>query len=160
MEGELPILQRRRIEAEVIRPIYEELAVEVGEERARAVLARAIERAAIAAGASFAERTEGGTSLETFRDLYELWTHDGALEIEVHRADAERFDFDVTRCRYAEMYRELGLGELGSILSCNRDGVFCTGYDPRIRLERTRTLMQGAPSCDFRYELVEDDAAG
>ena len=162
MEGELPILERRRIEAEIVRPIYAEMVAEIGEERARAVLARAIEQAAIAAGASFAERTPGGTSMETFRDLYGLWTHGGALEIEVREASETRFDFDVVRCRYSEMYRELGLADIGSILSCNRDGVFCQGYDPRIRMTRTLTLMQGAPCCDFRYELVEDgaDAAG
>ncbi len=148
---DLPILKRRRIEAEILRPVFEEMVAAIGAEQARAILARAIEKAAIAAAAGFAARTEGGTSLTTFRDLYELWTHDGALEIEVHAADEERFDFDVKRCRYAEMYREMGLGDLGGILSCNRDGVFCQGYDARIRLERTQTLMQGASHCDFRY---------
>ena len=157
MEGELPILQRRRIEAEIIRPIYEEMAAEVGVERAREVLARAIEKAAIATGAGFAARTEGGTNMDTFRELYQLWTHDGALEIDVLQADERRFDFNVTRCKYSELYRSMGLGELGGILSCNRDGVFCQGYDSRIKLERTQTLMQGAACCDFRYELVEDD---
>ena len=44
MEGELPILQRRRIEAEIIRPIYAEMVAEMGVERARAVLTRAIEK--------------------------------------------------------------------------------------------------------------------
>jgi len=160
VEGELPILQRRRIEAEIIRPIYDEMAAEIGPERAREVLARAIEKAAIAAGAGFAARTEGGTNMDTFRELYELWTHDGALEIDVLHSDEQRFDFNVTRCKYSEMYRSMGLGELGGILSCNRDGVFCQGYDPRIKLERTQTLMQGASCCDFRYELVDDvDAA-
>ena len=157
MEGELPILQRRRIEAEIIKPIYDEMVAEIGVERAREVLARAIEKAAIAAGASFAARTEGGTNLDTFRELYGLWTHDGALEIDVLQADEERFDFNVTRCRYSEMYREMGLADIGGILSCNRDGVFCQGYDPRIKLERTQTLMQGASCCDFRYHLAAKD---
>ncbi len=159
MEGELPILARRRIEAEIIRPIYDEMVAEMGVETARAVLTRAIEKAAIAAGASFAERTEGGTDMDTFRELYGLWTHDGALEIEVLKSDEQTFDFNVVRCRYSEMYREMGLGEIGGILSCNRDGVFCQGYDPRIKLQRTQTLMQGAACCDFRYELVDDDEA-
>ena len=89
MEGELPILQRRRIEAEIIRPIYDEMVAEMGVETAREVLTRAIEKAAIAAGASFAERTEGGTNMDTFRELYGLWTHDGALEIDVLQADEQ-----------------------------------------------------------------------
>ena len=31
------------------------------------------------------------------------------------------------------------------------DGAFCEGYDPRLKLERTQTIMQGASHCDFRY---------
>jgi hypothetical protein len=64
------------------------------------------------------------------------------------------FAFNVTRCRYAEMYRELGIPELGAVLSCHRDGEFCRGYNPAIGFERTQTIMQGATHCDFRYTLA------
>jgi hypothetical protein len=40
---------------------------------------------------------------------------------------------------------------LGAVLSCNRDGVFCEGYDPKLKLERTQTIMGGATHCNFRY---------
>jgi hypothetical protein len=49
------------------------------------------------------------------------------------------------------MYREMGLADLGALLSCNRDGSFCDGYDPRLKLTRTQTIMGGADHCDFRY---------
>ena len=64
---------------------------------------------------------------------------------------ADTFNFNVKRCRYAETYREMGLGKLGAILSCNRDGAFCTGYDRKLKLTRTQTIMGGASHCDFRY---------
>ncbi len=150
-DGEIGILQRRRIEAAIIAPIYEGMVREIGEERARAILDEAVSKAAVAAGKSFADRTEGGTDLLTFQALQSLWTKDDALEIEVVRADATHFDYNVVRCRYAETYREMGLGGIGHLLSCNRDGVFCQGYNPDIKLKRTQTLMQGADHCDFRY---------
>ena len=77
----------------------------------------------------------------------------GALEVEVLREADERFDFNVTRCRYAEMYNEMGMGDIGHLLSCARDGSFCTGYDPRIELERGATIMGGAKHCSFRYSF-------
>jgi hypothetical protein len=86
-----------------------------------------------------------------FIRLYEDWTADEALTIEVRTASDDVFDFDVTRCRYAETYREMGLGKIGHLLSCNRDGTFCQGYDPNITLDRAQTIMQGAPTCTFRY---------
>jgi hypothetical protein len=80
-----------------------------------------------------------------------LWTKDDALTIEVIDEAPGVLDFNVKRCRYAETYRAMGLGEIGDILSCNRDGAFCEGYDPRIKLTRTQTIMGGASHCDFRY---------
>ena len=66
-------------------------------------------------------------------------------------ASDDRLAFDVTRCRYAEMYRALGIAELGEVLSCQRDAALIDGFAPEVTLTRTQTLMQGAPYCDFRY---------
>ncbi|MGQ9370114.1 L-2-amino-thiazoline-4-carboxylic acid hydrolase [Azospirillum sp. A39] len=145
---DLSILERRRIEATVLKPVYEEMVARFGEAVAQEVLGSAVEKAAIAHARTLAE---GETSLQTYADLIPLWQKDDALRIEVTRRDDAHFDFDVKRCRYAEMYREMGLGHIGHLLSCNRDGAFCTGYDPRLKLTRTQTIMQGASHCDFRY---------
>src|SRR5262245_36216920 len=148
----LPTLTKRRLQAQVIGPIFAEMVAEVGEEKAKAILDRAIRKAAIAEGREFARRApDGVTSMADFIKLYELWTADGGVEIEVLEASDTRFDFNVTRCRYAETYKEMGLGQIGHLISCNRDGTFCQGYDPNIMLERKQTIMQGASSCTFRY---------
>lgn len=83
-----------------------------------------------------------------FIQLYENWTTDGALEMKVLEASDTVFDFDITRCQYAESYKEMGLGHIGHLLSCNRDGTF---YDPNISLVRKQTIMEGASCCTFRY---------
>lgn len=155
MSERLPILEQRRIEAEVIKPIYEEMVVTLGVEQARQILDTAIRKAAIAQGQSFAAEAENGTSLDSFADIQKHWTASGALEIEPVDRTPGTLDFNVTRCRYSEMYKAMGLGEIGHLLSCNRDGTFCEGYDPRIKLERTQTLMGGASHCDFRYTFEE-----
>ena len=154
MSGEaepLPILEQRRIEARVIKPIYDEMVARLGVEAAQAILGAAIEKAAIAQGRSFAEAAGGELGIDGFADIQRHWTANGALEIEAVERTADRFDFNVTRCRYSEMYRAMGLGDIGHLLSCNRDGTFCQGYDPNITLERKQTIMQGAACCTFRY---------
>ena len=149
---DLPVLQKRRLQAQVIGPIYAEMVAEIGEEKASKILDAAIRKAAIAEGREFARKAPGGkTSMADFIKLYELWTQDGALEVEVLKASDTEFDFDVIRCKYAETYKEMGLGHIGHLMSCNRDGSFCEGYDPNIKLERKQTIMQGAPRCTFRY---------
>jgi hypothetical protein len=149
---DIPTLMKRRLQAQVIGPIYEEMVREIGEERSATILDAAIRKAAIAEGREFAERAPNGkTSMKDFIALYELWTRDGALEVEVLEASDRKFDFNVMRCRYAEMYKEMGLDKIGHLLSCNRDGTFCEGYDPSITLRRDQTIMAGAPCCTFRY---------
>jgi len=151
IEGELGILARRRIEAEIIKPIYEIMVREFGKQQAQAVIGEAVAGAAVAAGRQFAAREPNGPSLEGFVALQELWEKDDALKVEIIASDATRYDYDVHRCRYAEMYQAMGLGEIGHLLSCNRDELFIVGYNPDIQLTRTQTIMGGAPRCDFRY---------
>lgn len=152
----LATLKKRRLQAEVIGPIFAEMVAELGEQKASEILDRAIRKAAIAEGKAFAGRAGGQTSMADFIKLYELWTADDALTIEVHEANDSVFNFDVVRCRYAETYQEMGLGRIGHLLSCNRDGTFCEGYDPHIKLERKQTIMEGASCCTFRYRWVPD----
>ncbi len=150
-DDELGILARRRIEAAIIAPIYDEMRKAIGEEKAREILRNAIRRAAIEAGAEMASRMSGEADLESFKAILHLWTKDDALTIEVLDDTPGVLDFNVRRCGYAETYRAMGLGDIGDILSCNRDGAFCEGYDKRIKLTRTQTIMGGASHCDFRY---------
>ena len=154
----LPIIELRRIEANIIRPIYEEMVNDLGEEAARRILGRAIRRNAIEQGRGLAEASDEPPGIAAFARLTERWKANGALELETLERSDERFDFNVTRCRYAEMYREMGLGAIGHLLSCNRDGALCEGYDARLELTRTRTIMEGAPHCDFRYRWKDEEA--
>jgi hypothetical protein len=157
-DGEIGILARRRIEAAIIAPIYDEMREAIGEDKARDILRRAIRRAAIDAGAEMAAQADGGADLETFKAILPLWTKDDALTIEVIDDAPGVLDFNVKRCRYAETYKAMGLGDIGDILSCNRDGAFCEGYDTRIKLTRTQTIMRGASHCDFRYRASPESS--
>lgn len=154
MTEAMGILQRRTIEAEFAKGVFEEFAQELGEDRARKILARAVEKMAIAAAQGFAQQADPEKSpVDNLAAIMPLWTKDDALRIDVLAQDAEKFEFNVTRCRYAETYKEMGIGHLGAALSCNRDGKFCEGFDPRLKLTRTQTIMGGASYCDFRYRV-------
>ena len=150
---DLPILERRRIEAMLLRHVFDVIAERSGRDEAEAVIGAACARSAIEQGLGFAEALGRAPDLEDFAEILPNWTREDALEIDVAEASAEKLDFNVTRCRYAEMYREMGLGDIGHLLSCNRDGSFCIGYNPDIELTRTQTIMRGADHCDFRYRM-------
>ncbi len=152
---EIGILEKRRAQAEVIKPIYENLKERFGVEVAQSVIGDAVKQAAIEEGRRFASLEHVVPDLSRFSALIPLWQKDDALKIFELKKTAAEYAFNVTRCRYAEMYKEMGLEEIGHLLSCNRDAAFSEGYNPRIELTRTQTIMQGASHCDFRYKLVE-----
>jgi hypothetical protein len=153
----LPLLRRREIEAGVIAPLVAAFAAEVGADRAREITAGVVKELARLGGCAAAAAL-GGNGLPELKRAVERWTDDDALELEVLRDDAEAFEFNVVRCRYAEMYRRLGLAGLGPVLSCNRDAAMVEGFNPAIAFTRSQTLMEGATHCDFRYRAAPPTA--
>jgi predicted ArsR family transcriptional regulator len=152
------VLTRREIEARILAPLLDALGEEFGRERVREVARQTIIRIAREQGAQLAGQM-GGCDLARFAASLENWKKGEALEIEVLEQTPERFSFNVTRCRYAELYRALGIPELGAVLSCNRDFSLVEGFNPQVRLTRTQTIMAGASFCDFRYALKDPDVA-
>ncbi|HEU0062668.1 MAG TPA: L-2-amino-thiazoline-4-carboxylic acid hydrolase [Hyphomicrobiaceae bacterium] len=156
---QLAMLERRRIEAAILKHVFDALRVSHGKDVAERTLAAAVRASAMAQAREMAATVHGDTSLKTFIERQELWTRGGALERDVIEQGNGRYRFNVTRCKYAEMDRDMGLGEIGHLLSCQRDGTFCEGYDRRLKLKRTQTIMQGASHCDFDYTYEKDAPA-
>jgi len=144
------VLKRREIEARILAPVLEALGKEFGRERVLEVAREAIADVARRHGRELHERA-GGNSLSDFVQLLPTWEKDGGIEIRVDEQSSERLSFDVVRCRFAEMYRELGIPELGALLSCNRDFSMIQGFNPDVELTRTQTIVEGASHCDFRF---------
>ena len=70
------------------------------------------------------------------------------------RKDAEAFDLDVRRCKFAEFFREQGEPDLGAALVCECDQQLADIVgSPELELTRTQTLMQGGCCCDFRFRM-------
>jgi hypothetical protein len=155
--NDMPILQRRRIEATVLGHVYREMKTRMSDEHAQEIIGAAVTKSAIEQGASMAEDLGHEPSLKDFLAILPLWQKDDALQIEVLESDDDKLEFNVVRCRYSEMYRDMGLGEIGHLLSCNRDGDFCIGYNPNMELTRTQTIMKGASHCDFRYRMKKTE---
>lgn len=152
----LTLLERREIEARIVGPLIDGFRAEFGDEATLRIVRRVIAELARQSGAELARRL-GEASLSAFAQCLDAWTAGGALEIDLLEQSDDRLDFNVHKCKYAEMYRALGLEHLGSSLSCVRDFALAEGFSPDIELTRTQTLMEGADHCDFRFRRKRDD---
>ncbi len=150
--NEIGVLKRREIEARILMPVLQALGDEFGRERVFEVARRIIIDVAREQGRELARRM-GGDSLTKFAAALEGWKKGDAYRMDLLEQTDEKLSFNVTRCRYAEMYCALGIPEVGALLSCNRDFSLVEGFNPAVKLTRTQTVMEGASHCDFRFEL-------
>lgn len=149
---ELSRIEVRAIEAAAIAPLIRAMSQRIGREEALALVREVNRREAFRRGRSLAEKT-GRNGMKELVDEVAGWGEGGVWEMEVLEQTPATYFFDVTRCPYYEKYRELGLEEFGVAFSCCRDEPFARGFNPGLELVRTQTIMEGAPSCDFRYHL-------
>ena len=133
--AKLTLLEQREIEARIVGPLIEAVRAELGAEKTLALVRRVIAELARQSGAELA-RSLGEASLPALARCLDRWSEQGALEIDVLEQSADRLSFNVTRCRYAEFYQELGEPELGFLLVCSADFELAEGFGGDIALTR------------------------
>ena len=153
---DIPVLQQAKIQSQVLVPLVKALQAELGEERANGLVRRALGDIYRRYGEEF-WRTRKEKNLGTvMASAFATYARGDALDYKVIEQSQDAFGIDVTGCRYAEFYKELGEPELGFLLVCSADFAVAQGFDPDITLTRTQTIMQGASHCDFRYRRVRN----
>jgi hypothetical protein len=149
---ELTRIEKRAIEALAIVPVIRAVSQRIGKDQALAILKEVNQQEAFQRGQNLM-KAEGQNGIEELVKDVDSWGVGGIWEMNVLEQTSTTYFFNVLRCPYHEKYRELGLEEFGVELSCCRDEPFARGFNPRLQLVRTKTIMEGASYCDFRYYL-------
>ncbi len=145
-------IEVRAIEAFAIVPVIRAVSKRIGKSEALVILKEMNEQEAFQRGRNMM-KTAGQNGLEGLINEVASWGEGGIWEMDVLEQTSTTYFFNVLRCPYYEKYRELGLDEFGVELSCCRDEPFARGFNSQIKLVRTKTIMEGADCCDFRYYL-------
>jgi hypothetical protein len=149
---ELDRIEKRAIEALAIAPLIMAVSQRIGRDETLAILQEVNQQEAFQRGRRQAEEM-GRNGIEELVDDVAGWGRGGVWEMDVLEQTPTTYFFNVTRCPYYEKYKELGLEQFGVEFSCCRDEPFARGFNPQLRLERTKTIMEGDDHCDFRYYL-------
>ena len=150
------VIEQARIQAQVLVPLVKALQTELGEARANAIVRGALRDLYRGYGEAFWRAKNEANVGEAVASAFAAYARDDALDYTVIEQSEDAFAFDVTQCRYAEFYQELGEPELGFLLVCSADFDTAEGFGGDIELTRTQTIMQGAPYCDFRYRRAKE----
>jgi hypothetical protein len=151
----ISLLDKTRIQAQVLVPVLRALRAELGKDKADVIVKEALRdwsrRLFAAIGDGIA-----GSSRRKWATVQSAWNEVSArdVEFEMRRHDEEALEFDVTLCRFAEFFRALGEPELGALLICDADFDIAAVGEREVNLDRAQTIMNGAPSCTFRYRFA------
>jgi hypothetical protein len=63
----------------------------------------------------------------------------------------KKFKLKVIECLWAKAHKDMNETELGYCVYCKPDYAMARTYHPKIKLTRTKTLMQGDDHCDHTF---------
>jgi hypothetical protein len=154
-------LDEFRAEAQVLVPVLKAAREELGEERANALILGALRDWGRERFRHIGADIPGSPQekWQAIKDLDMKRTRKDDLDFAMLRWDAEAVEYDVTRCKYAELFRELGEPELGEVLVCGADTYLSeevTG--PDVTYTRSQCLMTGGCLCDVRWRISAEPA--
>ena len=154
LQSEISYLNRVKAQSEVLVPILKCLRAELGEARANELIYGALREWSKEAFAAAAASKEG-SGFEVWQAMDEelvALTGDD-ITYETLKEDVNSLDLDVTSCKFAQFFKELGEPELGSILACEVDHHLAAESQQEVHLEISSRIMKGDQLCDFRYKF-------
>jgi hypothetical protein len=159
LESEISYLNRVKAQSEVLLPVLKLLRKELGYDRANELVYGALRVWSREVFAEVGSKKEGsGFEIWSAMDA-ELATLTGDdIEYETLREDAEALDLNVTSCKFAQFFKELGEPELGAILTCEVDHHMAAASQQEVHLDIDKTIMKGDRLCDFRYKFNRTDS--
>ena len=137
-------------------PIMKKLAEEEGKERFMEKLKEAVSAAATENMTNMAKSFPNRdlAMMAIFTKTNPLFQR--AMSYELVKETKNSFEIKVSRCLWAETFRQANAAELGYITICHADYPMTAAFNPKIKLIRSKTLMQGHDCCNHRF-VTEDE---
>ena len=83
------------------------------------------------------------------REPNRFWQH--VLTYDVMEDSETAFEIKVTVCLWGKTFREADAADIGYATICHPDFAMCQAFNPRIRMIRSKTLMQGDDYCNHLW---------
>ena len=155
IDPNLSLLDKTRIQAQVLVPVMRAMRDEIGRDKADALVRGALREWSKQIFADIGNSIEGSPGRKFAKmntALAEVTERE--VTFDMHRDDQEAREFDITSCRFAEFFRALGEPELGALLVCSTDVDIADAGGSAVSFSRDQTLMQDGSCCTFRYKFA------
>lgn len=75
------------------------------------------------------------------------------LTFEIVEDTEKAFEVKITECLWAKTIRDLKAGDIGYAMICHPDFAMVRAFNPKMKLIRTKTLMQSHDCCNHRWVI-------
>ncbi len=128
------------------------LSGKIGQERFMKMLKDAASEAAAKGMKMFAESVPTN-NLATFakplKTPNQFWKH--ALTVKIEKDTPKELKINVSECLWATTLKKLKATDIGYAISCHPDFAMAQAFNPKLKMLRTKTLMQGHECCDHHW---------
>lgn len=152
---DISLLDKTRIQAQVLVPVMRALRAELGRDRADALVGKALRDWSHEIFSTISDGIDGPPGrkfAKMDKALAEATLQE--VTVDMKRRDREAVEFDITSCRFADFFRSLDEPELGALLVCQTDIDIAEAGGSDVQFTRDQTLMRGGSSCTFRYKFA------
>lgn len=135
-------------------PMMKSMGEDVGKDKLIEMVKRASSRAAaraVAERASKAPKRDLAAFAEPLVHPGELMQH--ALTFQIVEHTEKALEIKVTECLWAKTFREKDAGDIGYAAICHPDFAVAPAFNPKMKMVRSKTLMQGHDCCNHRWEM-------
>jgi len=126
------------------------LEKEMGEEKLLDFLRMNTRARLLQAGQEQAQRSPD-KSFATYVKTFKGPQYDKTLTMQIVEDTDTAFELKVTECIWASTFLQAEAGDIGYAAVCSGDFAWTEGFNPKIKLIRDKTLMQGYDFCNHRY---------
>ncbi|MGA2326528.1 MAG: L-2-amino-thiazoline-4-carboxylic acid hydrolase [Bryobacteraceae bacterium] len=136
-------------------PTMKALAEDLGKDKLLEMLKSACSRTAARAGAERAGKApkrDLAAFAAPLEQPGELTKHAVTYQIVEHTEQA--LEIKVTECLWAKTFREKDAADIGYAAICHPDFATAPAFNPKMKMVRTKTLMQGHDCCNHRWEMT------
>ena len=135
-------------------PLLKFLSEELGKERLITLLKKHADEQGTEIGKRFAKQS-GGNDFASLKKMFrpDSPNFKNSLTMSITEDTAYVHEIKVTECIFATTFLEANAADLGFATVCYADYNMASGFNPKVKMVRDKTLMEGHAYCNHRYLL-------
>jgi len=151
--GELTYRQINNMQTRYFINFAKYLEQNLGKEKAHELIKKFADNQAMNRGKAQASKAPDVGLQSYVKQFKEDPLYKNSLTMEIIQDTDKVFEMKITECITAETFLANKAADIGFVCVCQADHAWSEGFNPKIKLTRDKTILQGHGYCNHKYTL-------